>query len=464
MAPINFEPLPGPEPDIIYGWRKAVPEFIKSPIAVMRRLAEQHGAFSALVKTTDPNKIPPYVFAFGSVLYEALSDRAIFGDATRMVFPNLSKPSAFSQIAAPDLINMPKHALISAVCTEEWLARYEPALTPVIVRMVDDLRRNGVSQPFDILEPLRDMSRRITLALFLSLEPEDEPAVLANYLKDVQPHVLALEPIGISAALGGVKRQAQRAVDVLSGLIRHAQDVSGAPFVFGALAAARAADGASLTDDELMRALAGAMPVVEQGIVASVAWTLLLLSQHPRQLAKLQDELAASLQGQPLTPARFGDVPYLGAVVKETMRLFPLKPYGARATLKMAQLGDWHLPPNTLVMHSPLLTQTDGQLYDKPLLFLPHRFDHYTPTEFEYQPLGDAQPVAPLVEFGAKLILSSLLQRYRLATTPGQSIGWRIACVLEPAGPVPMFIVPNGMIFPVSPIKGGFTEFVRMPK
>jgi cytochrome P450 len=273
-----------------------------------------------------------------------------------------------------------------------------------------------------------------------------------------------LESGGVAAALNGSKRQAQEAVSLLGALLAHAQDVAGAPFVFGALAGARSPDGASLTDEELTHALCGIFPILERALFATTVWSLLLLTQHATMLAKAQDELLSALRGRPLTVEREGDTPLLRGIVKETLRLFPPKPYGARKSISQQPFGEWILPPGAVVIHSPLLTHNDAEVYDKPHFFLPHRYKFQSPNEFEYRPLGDLHPATRLVEFAVERLLAVILQRYRLTVTREVTVNWTLNGVIDPAGGVPMFIVPEGMIYPVSQVKGSWTDFFRLPK
>ncbi len=464
MALQTFVPFPGPAPDALYGWRKAAAEFIKSPIAVMRRLHAKYGPFAALVQTNNPDKIPPYLFAFGSLVNEVLDDRTQFADASSALYPMLAKPSVFTHTAVADLQSMAKANLIAAAGANERLAAYEPAFNTLAEAAIDAWRKHGFSNPFDITQPLRKFARHAALALVFGFAPEDEPAAIAPLLHDIHANALVLESGGVAAALNGSKRQAQQAVSLLSELLAHAQYVAGAPFVFGALADARAPDGAALTDEELMRALCGIFPILERGLFATTVWSLLLLSQHAATLAKAQDEVVAALRGKPLTVDREGDTPLLRGIVKETLRLFPLKPYGARRSIGQQPFGEWVLPPGAVVIHSPLLTHNDAEVYDKPYYFLPHRYKFQSPSEYEYRPLGDLHPATRLVEFAVERLLAVILQRYRLTVTRDVTANWTLNGVIDPAGSVPMFIVPEGMVYPVSQVKGTWTEFFRLAK
>jgi cytochrome P450 len=154
-------------------------------------------------------------------------------------------------------------------------------------------------------------------------------------------------------------------------------------------------------------------------------------------------------------------LPYLQGVVKETLRLFPPRALGVRVLAEDGDLGAWHLPKGTIVIHSPYATHRDAAVYDKPELFLPHRFQYHQPSAYEFVPLGDLAPAAPLVEHLSQLLIGAIYQRYRPSLVPNQTIQRRADVALEPAGPLAMFFVRDGMIFPVSAPRGAVTSMVE---
>jgi cytochrome P450 len=61
-----------------------------------------------------------------------------------------------------------------------------------------------------------------------------------------------------------------------------------------------------------------------------LTWTLILLMQHPQVLAELIGELRNQLGGASPSLDRAVELPYLDAVVKESMRIFPPVPLQIR--------------------------------------------------------------------------------------------------------------------------------------
>jgi Cytochrome P450 len=72
---------------------------------------------------------------------------------------------------------------------------------------------------------------------------------------------------------------------------------------------------------------------------ATLSWTLHLLSLHPTIQSKLADEVRSVLShanktGAVLSKATIGCMPYLDAVIKESMRLYPVAPFVVRKLMQ----------------------------------------------------------------------------------------------------------------------------------
>lgn len=75
-----------------------------------------------------------------------------------------------------------------------------------------------------------------------------------------------------------------------------------------------------------------------------VSFILYLLSQnHPAQ-TKLRNEVDTVLGTRSCTMDDLQALPYVKAVVKETMRLFPSIPINARVTQEDTVISNYHIP------------------------------------------------------------------------------------------------------------------------
>jgi cytochrome P450 len=458
MVDIVFKPLPGPAPETIGGARKQMAEFVKAPLRYMLDANKRFGDLVGLVKTDSEKRMPPLVFGFGPVINELVSDQTKFRLATSALYPAITRTPEYGPVAVSDLASFEKADLIESVATPDWLTRYHEAAGPLITSYVDSWEPRGSGEAFDIHAEMREVARELSLGMVFGMSSEDKPAEIARLLADVQAQTLILEAPALLTGTGADKKLAARATESLQRIVSRAANASGEPVVVAALIAARREDGVSLTDDELYGTLAGLYPAVESGIAALSTWAIFLLSQHPRIMAQLQDELAASLKGPHIVVDQLMQLPILEGIVRETTRLFPPKPFGARQASEPVAIDDWMLPQDTVCVYSPYVTHLDPTIYDKPEQFLPHRYKYYSPSIFELLPFGDVAPVTELVVYAVKLIVASIFRRHRLSLTKDQTINRRIGVVLEPAGPIAVSLVPDGMVFPVIPAKGGAAE------
>ena len=82
-------------------------------------------------------------------------------------------------------------------------------------------------------------------------------------------------------------------------------------------------DGSRMTDKQLRDEAATLMLAGHETTANTLAWTWLLLGQHPTVWAQLNQELKTVLQGRPPTFADLPQLPYTTTVIKEAMRLYP---------------------------------------------------------------------------------------------------------------------------------------------
>ncbi|CAI7857848.1 unnamed protein product [Closterium sp. NIES-53] len=123
----------------------------------------------------------------------------------------------------------------------------------------------------------------------------------------------------------------------------------------------------------------------------TVEWALAELAQHPDMLEKLRAEVdveyARSASAAAETGAASGGVsdlmvslpvaemPYLQAVLKETLRHHPVAPFlGPHITTGSVTIGGYHIPPNTMIQINGWALAHDPTVWINPHRFDPSRF------------------------------------------------------------------------------------------
>ncbi|OMP02540.1 Cytochrome P450 [Corchorus olitorius] len=106
-------------------------------------------------------------------------------------------------------------------------------------------------------------------------------------------------------------------------------------------------------------------------------WVMAELVLHPDVQAKLQLEIDGAVNGKTLTDADVAKLPYLQAVVKETLRIHPPGPLlsWARLSTSDVQLSNGMVvPANTTAMVNMWAITHDPHVWEDPLQFKPERF------------------------------------------------------------------------------------------
>ncbi|KAK4478070.1 hypothetical protein RD792_017335 [Penstemon davidsonii] len=109
---------------------------------------------------------------------------------------------------------------------------------------------------------------------------------------------------------------------------------------------------------------------------STIQWAMAELLRNPDSLRKLKDEL-----DQVIGPSRkveegdLKNLPYLQAVVKETMRLHPSVPFLLpRNAMADTKFMGYLIPKNTMVLVNVWAIHRDPDSWDDPLSFKPERF------------------------------------------------------------------------------------------
>ncbi|MEU5897881.1 MULTISPECIES: cytochrome P450 [Streptomyces] len=186
----------------------------------------------------------------------------------------------------------------------------------------------------------------------------------------------------------------------------------------------------------------------------AVSWTLHLLGRHPEVAERVAAELDRVL-GDRSAPD-YGDLrelTYLDMVLKESMRLYPPGPYGARETTEDMVLsgadGTYGIPAGTTVFYPFWAVHMNPDHWPEPEEFRPERF---TPeavaarSRFAYVPFGlgpRSCEGAGLAMVEAQLTLAVLLKRFRFRPVEGHEVTPVERFVLWAADDIPMVVTPR---------------------
>ncbi|KAG5244828.1 cytochrome P450 [Salix suchowensis] len=152
---------------------------------------------------------------------------------------------------------------------------------------------------------------------------------------------------------------------------------------------------------------------------STLEWAMAELLRNPKVLKKVQTELRTTIgSGKKLGDKDIENLPYLKAVIRETLRLHPPLPFLVphMATNHCEMLG-YHIPKETTILVNVWAIGRDSKTWDDPLVFKPERFLEpnmvdYRGRHFEFIPFGSGRrmcPAMPLASRVLPLALGSLL-------------------------------------------------------
>lgn len=146
------------------------------------------------------------------------------------------------------------------------------------------------------------------------------------------------------------------------------------------------------------------------------AWCL--LAGRPEAEERLLEELDAQLAEPTPTLADRGRLPYLDAVIRETLRLYPPVRLIDRCPVSATRIGGTRVRAGSNVIVSPLVSHREPSLYESPSQFLPERWlSKRELPKGAYFPFGAGahacigQPLALAIIW---LGLASICRRWRL--------------------------------------------------
>ncbi|MEV6559309.1 cytochrome P450 [Nocardia sp. NPDC051756] len=247
--------------------------------------------------------------------------------------------------------------------------------------------------------------------------------------------------------------------DVVARLIRERQDTpqDDRHDLLGLLLDARDEAGASAMSPRQVRdELVTFLLVGHDTTAYSLAWTLLLLSNHPEVRERLVAEVDTVLGGRRPTPGDLDDLTWTSAVIEESMRLYPPSWLIERQAAADDVLGGYAIPAGATVSVAPYLLHHDPKSWPNPEGFDPRRFlpenrqfiypatgAQTSRPRFAYLPFGAGQRQCIGLGFArvqAKLILAMLTQRYTFDLAPGARIVPEPTLTLRPRDGLPMIL------------------------
>lgn len=155
-------------------------------------------------------------------------------------------------------------------------------------------------------------------------------------------------------------------------------------------------------------------------------WTMIELLRNPRTMEKFQTEVR-KVSGE-ITEGDLENMPYLKAVIKESLRLHsPVPLLVARESIQDTKVMGYDIAKGTRVLINAWAIGRDPALWDNPDEFYPERFldstTDFRGLHFEFIPFGAGRRGCPGVAFAMavdELALAKLVQKFDFSLPGGK--------------------------------------------
>ena len=178
----------------------------------------------------------------------------------------------------------------------------------------------------------------------------------------------------------------------------------------------------------------------------ALSWTWYLLSQNPEPEARFHQEIDRVLAGRAPTVDDLPNLKFVEMVFAEAMRLYPPAWGIGRRNLTEYRVGDYLIPPRTVILMSPYVVHRDPRWFPDPERFDPDRFQPEAAAmrpKFSYFPFGGGARVCIGERFAwmeGVLLLATLGQKWRLRLAPNARVETRAMITLRPKYGMPMMV------------------------
>jgi cytochrome P450 len=153
--------------------------------------------------------------------------------------------------------------------------------------------------------------------------------------------------------------------------------------VLGSILGATDGEGNGLSDDVLHDQLRTMLAAGHETSSTSLAWALYHIHRDEDIRAKVAEELSDAV-----TPADIAALPYLGAVIQETLRVHPTVPIVLRRLTGPLTVAGVPCVAGDIVGIALPALHFDPGAWNDPESFAPERFLDARPSPFQYAPFG----------------------------------------------------------------------------
>jgi len=187
-------------------------------------------------------------------------------------------------------------------------------------------------------------------------------------------------------------------------------------------------DGTQMTPEQLRDETMTLFLAGHETTALMLAWMWYLLGENPAAEARLHQELREVLGGRAPQVADLTKLPFLQAVMNETLRLYPPAYITARTSVEPFALAGYEFEKGTTLLISQWVTHRDPRYFEAPDEFRPERWLNGAASKIPagaYFPFGDGPRRCIGQGFAlleGALVIATLAERYQFRLVPGHPV------------------------------------------
>lgn len=210
----------------------------------------------------------------------------------------------------------------------------------------------------------------------------------------------------------------------------------------------------NISAEELVRIVTDLFLAAADTTSHATQWAFYLLSRHPEAQAKVLAEIRNAVGGDgPVSEDALPKMPYVKAVIKEALRLYPVAPFLTRILDRDISLGGYNVPAGKLILMSLYTTGRDARSFSSPNEFQPERWlrDRSAPAATQANSwaclpfgLGARSCIGRRVaEVQMQFLLARTVQKFSLAPGQEAEVDIRMRLITTPENPISLMLTPR---------------------
>ncbi|XP_013779180.1 cytochrome P450 315a1, mitochondrial-like [Limulus polyphemus] len=201
----------------------------------------------------------------------------------------------------------------------------------------------------------------------------------------------------------------------------------------------------NLDEEEVVRIVADLFLAAADTTSHATQWALYMLAKNPKFQERLVEELNGVVpSGEVVGEYHLQNLRFLKAVIKETLRLYPVAPFLTRTLSQDVVLNGYEIPAGKLILMSLYTTGRDPKYFPNPNQFVPDRWlrnrdIHDVISTFASLPFGYGPRSCigrRVAEIQMELLLARTVQAFHLEDANMRDVGIIMRMITTPDEPI----------------------------